>query len=120
MKKGFDERLVLHPFQLIGATLIGEGTDLMLHPHFSSVKLFLNIFESRSDVVMGLMSILICYQFQDLTNSKRSVFPPELIILTMILPGFILVSIGFCGCSGAITQLQCILHYVSVRLSKSI
>jgi len=36
----------------------------------------------------------------------------EILYIIMIIPGLILVSIGFFGCSGAITQIQCLLFWV--------
>ncbi len=47
-------------------------------------------------------------------DTKNRVLSDEILGIIMIIPGLILISIGFFGCSGAITQIQCLLFCVRI------
>ncbi|CAF0751111.1 unnamed protein product [Rotaria sp. Silwood1] len=83
---------------LIGATLLGEGIDLLFSGHFHNFTEFISSVQSSN-------------------NAKNNVVFDEILYIIMIIPGFILLSIGFLGCSGAITQIQCLLFCVKQFIS---
>ncbi|CAF3475507.1 unnamed protein product [Rotaria sp. Silwood1] len=82
---------------LIGATLLGEGIDLLFSGHFHNFTEFISSVQSSN-------------------NAKNNVVFDEILYIIMIIPGFILLSIGFLGCSGAITQIQCLLFCYSFTI----
>ncbi|CAF1173731.1 unnamed protein product [Rotaria sp. Silwood1] len=83
---------------LIGATLLGEGIDLLFSGHFHNFTEFISSVQSSN-------------------NAKNNVVFDEILYIIMIIPGLILLSIGFLGCSGAITQIQCLLFCVKQFIS---
>ncbi|CAF2478125.1 unnamed protein product [Rotaria sp. Silwood2] len=79
---------------LIGATLLGEGIDLLISGRFHNFTEFISNVQSSN-------------------NTKNNVVSDEILYIIMIIPGFTLLSIGFFGCSGAITQIHCLLFFYS-------
>ncbi|CAF0803744.1 unnamed protein product [Rotaria sordida] len=81
-------------FFLTGAILLGEGIDLLISGRFHNFTEFISRVQSSN-------------------NTKNNVLSDEILYIIMIIPSFILLSIGFFGCSGAITQIQCLLFCYS-------
>ncbi|CAF0942876.1 unnamed protein product [Adineta steineri] len=77
-------------FFLIGATLFGEGIDLLITRRFHSFTEFLSNIENGK-------------------ITKNVIFSNEILYIFKIIPGFIFIFTGFFGCSGAITQMQSLL-----------
>ncbi|UJR36060.1 hypothetical protein I4U23_028796 [Adineta vaga] len=77
---------------LCGATLIGEGIDLLVTRRFHNFREFLFNIENEYP-----------------TNKK--IYSDDSLYLLTIIPGLVFASIGFFGCSGVITQIQCLLFY---------
>ena len=92
--------------------LLGEGIDLLVTRRFQTFAEFISNIESMS----LFFAIYFVFQLrisidEDLMKTKIS--SDGSLYLFTILPGVILTSIGFFGCSGAITQIQCLLFSVS-------
>ncbi|CAF1008195.1 unnamed protein product [Adineta steineri] len=77
-------------FFLIGATLFGEGIDLLITRRFHSFIEFL-------------------FNIENGKITKNIIFSNEILYIFKIIPGFIFIFTGFFGCSGAITQMQSLL-----------
>ncbi|CAF3726340.1 unnamed protein product [Rotaria sordida] len=84
-------------FFLIGAILLGEGIDLLVSGRFQNFTEFMSNVQSSN-------------------NTQKNALSDEILYIIMIIPGFILLSIGFFGCSGALTQMQCILFTYSFTI----
>ncbi|CAF1306991.1 unnamed protein product [Adineta ricciae] len=83
---------------LWGTALLGEGIDLLVTRRFQTFAEFISNIED-----------------EDLMKTKIS--SDQSLYLFTILPGIILTSIGFFGCSGAVTQIKCLLFSYSCSIS---
>ncbi|CAF3418808.1 unnamed protein product [Rotaria socialis] len=79
---------------LVGASLLGEGIDL----------LFVRRFQNFTELMLTV---------EDSNIKQNKMLPDEILYIVLIFPGIMFLLIGFFGCSGAITGIQCLLFFYS-------
>jgi hypothetical protein len=80
---------------LIGAALIGQGLELLITRRFENFREFLpNLGSTLSN------------------KGNLRLISDEILYIILIIPGLIFLFLGFFGCSGAITQIHCLLYCV--------
>lgn len=106
----FHSNRIVYLIQLIGAVLLGEGIDYLIVRRFQNLPDTLFTFESLLLKYNNQNQCIEYYLGSNFIQNKTKF--DGILCIIMILPGLIVLLIGFFGCSGAITQMQCLLYLV--------
>ena len=88
---------------MIGAALVSHGVEILITRRFEYLTEFLsNIGSTLSN------------------KGNVRLISDEILYLILIIPGLILLSLAFFGCSGAITQIHCLVCGVRIIILLSI
>ncbi|CAF2057656.1 unnamed protein product [Rotaria magnacalcarata] len=79
---------------LIGATLLGEGIDLLVARRF----------QNFTELILTV---------EDSNIRQNRMASDEILYIVLIFPGIMFLLIGFLGCSGATTGVECLLFFYS-------